>query len=198
MMNNSAFQNVLTFVSLTALPLAVSTIVAEARGIGVGHQSQMQLLSAGRATNPQQMRSLLLDGGVDHCTTLNCGAVFINGKSQRNTSSGSIPFTTEIYAGANECLRLEVTYQSSLLHLRPADMKIVLVSPSGSVWMNDHVSESRPVVTAITDVEGHYTVQINQSTDLAPMNSVQDFGLAYGRYVVGTPVNCPKPAKANL
>ena len=144
------------------------------------------------------MKSLVYDGRVDNCDLVNCGAVFINGYVQRNSIGDSIPYTAEIYAGANECLRLEVTYQATQVPAQPAGMRIVLVSPTGSIWRNGDLSDTRPVVTARTDVKGHYTVQINHSNDLQPGNSVQNFGLAYGRYVLGTPVNCPTPAVATF
>ena len=77
-------------------------------------------------------------------------------------------------------------------------MQIVLISPAGSIWKNDDSNDTRPVITARTNAKGHYTVQISQSNGLQPTNSVLNFGLAYGRYVLGTPVNCPNPAAATM
>lgn len=193
----SILKNVLAFASMTALPLALSTPLAKARGVGVAPTS-MQTVSVGRATNPGQVKSLIYDRGVDSCNVLNCGAVFISGQSQRNNFGDSIPFTAEIYADANECLRLEVNYLVTKVPAPAADMQIVLVSPTGSIWRNDDSNYTRPIVTARTDVKGHYTVHVNQSKGLPPMNSVQTFGLSYGRYIIGTPVNCPNPVVATF
>ncbi|MGH8610816.1 MAG: hypothetical protein ACREYF_01910 [Gammaproteobacteria bacterium] len=52
MPQDAILKNVMTFVSMTALPLALWTASAEARGVGVGHQSRVQdVRSVGRATN---------------------------------------------------------------------------------------------------------------------------------------------------
>jgi hypothetical protein len=52
MPQDSILKNVMTFVSMTALPLALCTSFAEARGVGVGHESRVQdVRSVGRATN---------------------------------------------------------------------------------------------------------------------------------------------------
>ena len=194
----SSLKNVVAFASTTALALALYTPLAKARGVGGGHHTSTQTTAVGRATNPPQMKSLTYDTGVDNCDAVNCGAVFINGQTQRNNAGDSIPFTAEIYADANECLRLAVTYQATKAQVQPTGVRIVLVSPSGSIWRNGDPNDARPVVTARTDVKGHYTVQISHSNDLHPGNFVQNFGLAYGRYVLGTPVNCPTPSAATF
>jgi hypothetical protein len=77
-------------------------------------------------------------------------------------------------------------------------MHIVLVSPIGSIWRNDDLNDTLAVITARTDVKGHYTVQINYSGGLQQINSIQNFGVSYGRYILGTPVNCPTPAVATF
>jgi hypothetical protein len=150
--------------SVSVVTLALGAAFAEARGVGAGHQTTIQTAAVGRATNPSQMKSLIYDAVVDNCDALNCGAVFMNGNSQRNNLGDLVPFTAEVYADANECLRLEVIYQDTKVPPQPADtyMRIVLVSPIGSVWRSDNSYNTRPVVTARTDVKGHYTVQINK------------------------------------
>ncbi len=184
----------LTFTSV--VPLALTAGIVEGRGIGVGKQSQMTLSNAGRAMNPPQTRSLMIDTEVDSCTASNCGAVQFSGTVQRNNSGDSIPFTADLYADANECLRVQVTYRAPDKRPQPAEMRILLVSPSGSVWKNGGSADSHPAVTALTDVKGHYTLHVNASRGLQPMNSVENFGLSYGRYAPGTAVNCPAPAGA--
>jgi hypothetical protein len=50
----SILRNVMTLVSITALPLALYTALAEARGVGITHQSQAQeTTSAVRAAKPR-------------------------------------------------------------------------------------------------------------------------------------------------
>lgn len=198
MPRHSILKNAVAFASMTALALAFYTPIAKARGVGGGHQTSMHSTAVGRAMNPPQMRSLSYDSTVDNCDALNCGAVFINGETQRTTAGDSIPYTAEIYADANECLRLDVTYEATKVPVQPTGMRIVLLSPTGSIWRNDDLNATRPLVTARTDVKGHYTVQISHSNELQPSNSVQNFGFAYGRYVLGTPLNCPTPAAATF
>jgi len=192
------FKNVVTFACMTALPLALYTAVAKARGVGAGKQTSRLTTAVGRAMNPAPLKSLIYDGEVDNCEALNCGAVSINGQSQRNNFGDAIPFTAEIYADANECVRLEVTHQAAKLPPQRAAMRIVLVSPTGSIWRDEGLNNTRPMITARTDVKGHYTVQINYSGGLQQTNSIQNFGLSYGRYVIGTPVNCPTPVVATF
>jgi hypothetical protein len=115
---------------------------------------------------------------------VNCGAVVLNGISQRNAVGDSVPFTAQLFADVGECMRLDVIGQN-------ADMEIVLVSPSGRTWRNDDFNGDRPLITAHGDVKGYYTVQINFFNGVPLVNSLQSFTLAYGRYVRGTANNCP-------
>jgi len=126
----------------------------------------------------------LIFDGLDNCTTLNCGAVVLNGISQRNAFGDSVPFVAQVFADVNQCMRLDVTSQT-------ADMEIVLVSPSGRVWRNDDANGDRPLIKARGDAKGYYTLQINFFNGIPSVNSVQLFTLAYGLYVPGTPNNCP-------
>ena len=182
----------LKLASMSVIPLALTAASAEARGVGVGHQAQMSSSHVGRVTNPLRMKSLVIDTAADGCTVLNCGAVLFSGVIERNSTVGSIPFTADLYADANECLRVELTYHRPQV----ADLKIVLVSPSGSIWKNEGSAGGRPVVTARTDIKGHYALHVNSPDGVQPMNSVQNIGLAYGRYIAGTAVNCPSPVGA--
>jgi hypothetical protein len=130
---------------------------------------------------------LIFDPALNACTTLNCNAVILNGISLKSSFGDSISYTSQVFAGAGECIRLDVFSES-------ADMKMVLVSPSGTVWRNDDRSpgsDLRPLITAQADVKGYYTVQINFWNGNQATNTLQFFSLAYGRYVVGTSTNCP-------
>src|SRR3954451_21109817 len=114
------------------------------------------IVTLSAAASQARAADLVFNGGVDSCTTLNCGAVVLNGIAVKNAFGDSVPFTSEVFGDVGNCIRLDVTAQSS-------DMEIVLVSPSGSVWRNDdRVSgDLRPLITARADVKGYYTVQIN-------------------------------------
>jgi hypothetical protein len=146
MQKDSINQYVMKLVSMSIVPLALTAASAEARGVGVGHQFQMSSSHAGRAMNPLQMKSLIIDADRRlHGVKLR-GGFFFSGVIQRNSTGDSIPFTADLYTDANECLRVELTYQRP----QPADLKVVLVSPSGSICKNDSSTDSRPVVTART------------------------------------------------
>jgi len=144
------------------------------------------IVTLSAAASQARAADLVFDGGVDSCTTLNCGAVVLNGIAVKNAFGDSVSFTSEVFSDVGNCIRLDVTAQSS-------DMQIVLVSPSGSVWRNDdRVSgDHRPLITARADVKGYYTVQINYYGGNQTINTGQWFTLAYGRYVPGTAANCP-------
>jgi hypothetical protein len=128
----------------------------------------------------------LIFDGVDNCTTTNCGAVFLNGISQRNAFGDSVPFVAQLFADVNQCMRLDVPSQT-------ADREIVLISPSGAIWRNDDFNSLRPLIMARADVKGYYTGQINYYNGAQPLDTVQLFTLAYGLYAPNTPNNCPSP-----
>ncbi|WP_375515072.1 hypothetical protein [uncultured Nostoc sp.] len=135
--------------------------------------------------------STIFDPVVDNCTTVNCGSVDISGISEKNAFGDSVPFIVQVFGDANECIRLDVVFQS-------ADTKIVLVSPSGKIWSNDDTNGTRPLVVAIGDVKGYYTVQINYYNGNQAINSGQAFTLAYGRYVSTNSANCSSPTVSAL
>jgi hypothetical protein len=136
--------------------------------------------------NTSYAADLIYEQPLNTCTTLNCNAVVLNGISLKNAFGNSISYTSQVFASAGECIRLDVFSES-------ADMKMVLVSPSGAVWRNDDRSpgDLRPLITAQADVNGYYTVQINFYDGNQATNTLQTFSLAYGRYAVGTSTNCP-------
>lgn len=78
----------------------------------------------------------------------------------RHHDTQAIPFTAQLYSSGGECLRLDVTAQV-------ADLEITLVSPSGAVWRNDNrgvgANPTLPLLKAITDVDGWYTVHVSQT-----------------------------------
>src|SRR5688572_23123717 len=77
------------------------------------------------------------------------GTVFSFGPSAR-------PWVAQVFAAANECLRLDVTTQFT-------DLEIVAVAPNGSVFRNDDraAGDNRPLVNIRpTPNNGWYTVSI--------------------------------------
>src|SRR5947207_3068793 len=63
---------------------------------------------------------------VNTCTTVNCGARVMSGTYQ-NDGLNSNPFIMQVFAYANECLRLDITVQT-------ADLEAVLISPDGRIY----------------------------------------------------------------
>jgi hypothetical protein len=134
---------------------------------------------------------LIYSPGPSNCTRTNCVGPVLNGISMKNINGDSISFTTQVFADAGECVRLDVTNED-------VPMKMVLVSPSGTFWPNDGrtAADPRPLIMARADVRGYYTVQINVSPkSQQPVNSLQGFTLDYGRYVYGNAFNCPSPIR---
>jgi hypothetical protein len=92
------------------------------------------------------------------------------------------PFILQIYTGGGECVRLDVTNQTH-------DLEMILISPTGRIWRNDdraYPNDRRPLIKAITDINGWYTLQVSHYTG---GNVIADFTLRYGRYNSGNP-NC--------
>jgi hypothetical protein len=120
-------------------------------------------------------------------TVINSNAQLIQGISERNsTNTQAIPFIAQVYSSGNECVRLEVTDQGA------QDLEIVLVSPDGLVWRDDDsAGNNRPLVKAITNVDGWYTVHVSQ---YAGGCCATVFQLRYGRYNNGNP-NCASPTQ---
>lgn len=124
------------------------------------------------------------------CTTLNCAASTIQGrfgKSERccGFANYSLPWVANVFAGANECLRLHVTSQST-------DSEMVVLSPAGTdVWRSNNGGGTCPtcpqlrIFTGVAQA-GWYTVQIGQPDGVGLEGT---FVLRYGRYPSTNP-NC--------
>jgi hypothetical protein len=128
---------------------------------------------------------------VQGCTTPECGATVLSGqlnKSDRCCGFANlpIPWTVQLYARPNDCLRLRVTSQ-------PANTELVAIAPaSRRTWRNDN-SGIAPCPTCPLLVirpsaieEGWFFVQVNQTLG-APVTG--NFVLKYARYAPGNP-NC--------
>lgn len=160
---------------------------------GLGRYFAVTAVAAASIAVASPARATTIGDYLSTCTSLNCEAIMLNGISNKNAYGDSLPFTTSVFADVNECLRLDVTAET-------ADMRIVLVSPSGARWnVDDRVpGDVRPLITARSDVKGYYTVQINYYTGNQPLDTTQAFTLAYGRYNIGNTGNCPTPMSPNL
>ena len=79
----------------------------------------------------------------------------INGTTETTANGNVDPFMVEVFAGANECLRIAVTFQG-------ADLEATLVSPDGRTWRDDDSGGgNRPLVKAITVSRGWHVLRIS-------------------------------------
>jgi hypothetical protein len=116
------------------------------------------------------------------CTSINCSSQSIHGTYHSDSLGDRDPFILQIYSFGDECVRLDVTNETH-------DLEMVLISPTGRIWRNDdraYPDNRRPLIKAITDVSGWYTLQISHYTGA---DVIADFTLRYGRYNAGNP-NC--------
>ncbi len=116
-----------------------------------------------------------------NCTGINCSSQYIYGTYHSDAAGDRDPFILQVFTSGGECVRLDVIQQTR-------DLEIVLISPTGRIWRNDDRSSTnrRPLIKAITDVNGWYTLQVSHfnGADL-----IADFTLRYGRYASDNP-NC--------
>jgi hypothetical protein len=118
------------------------------------------------------------------CTSLNCGSTAIRAQTLAS-GPGALPFTTQVLAGAGECLRIDATAQTT-------DTELVLVSPDGTLWRNDDTTGLLPEIRADpTPVAGWYEVHLNHFAGSAVDATAT---IRYGRYNSGN-VNCRSPSQ---
>jgi len=122
------------------------------------------------------------------CTSINCSSQSIHGTYHSDALGDRDPFILQIYSFGDECVRLDVTNATDAVTGLPQDLEMVLISPTGRIWRNDDRSASdfRPLIRAITDINGWYTLQVSH---FAGADVIADFTLRYGRYNSGNP-NC--------
>ncbi len=84
------------------------------------------------------------------------------------------PAVYQVYAGANECLRIVGTAQT-------VDVEATLISPNGTVWRNDDgvPGTTLPLIKAVTSGAGWYTLQISHYSG---SGSNGTFTVNVGRY----------------
>ncbi|MEJ8572095.1 hypothetical protein [Microbaculum marinum] len=122
---------------------------------------------------------------VTNCKDRNCNAMEIGGTVPGFLAS-ALPWTTQLYAGPGECLRLEVTSQE-------ADLEMRVVSPDGTnTWSSDDSAMAPCPLCPLAAIktrktDGWYTVHVGEWGG----ESVQaNFTLAYGRYRRQANPNC--------
>jgi hypothetical protein len=114
------------------------------------------------------------------CTSINCSSQSIHGTYHSDAAHDRDPFILQIYSSGDECVRLDVTAETR-------DLEMVLISPTGRIWRNDDIfDDPRPLIEAITDINGWYTLQVSHFNGA---DVIADFTLRYGRYDLGNP-NC--------
>lgn len=114
------------------------------------------------------------------CQTTNCGsASFVAVYYQK------IPFTIDVWAGSNECLRIDPPTSKSV------DLQITVISPTGEIFTSDDRSQTdlRPLIKIDPTVNGAYSATIVEKS-----GKNVDFRLRVGNYATGN-VNCKNPTQ---
>ena len=121
---------------------------------------------------------------LDTGAGINAGAVRVDGAVFSTPSGEALPWNVTVFAGAGECLRLDVRGGDAT-----QDLELVVVSPEGTVYTNDNRVPNDPnpaVRIARAPSGGWYTVRVANANGLAIAGR---FMLFYGRYVGGN-ANC--------
>src|SRR6516165_11298979 len=109
---------------------------------------------------PAMAGSRIWDNTFSTCGTINCSSLIIPG-TVTNPSGNNDPFEIQVFAAANECVRLEVTQS-----IQGVDLEMVVRAPNGSIYRNDDGNGGgvfhNPVVKINgTPNAGWYSVSIN-------------------------------------
>ena len=129
--------------------------------------------------------SRIWDNSFSGCTGINCSSLTIPG-TVTNPSNNNDPFELQVFAGANECVRIEVVQS-----IQGVDLETVVRAPNGSIYRNDDGSGGGAFNNPLVKINGApnsgwYSVSINHWNGFA---SYADFVLTYGRYPLNNP-NC--------
>ncbi len=102
---------------------------------------------------------------------------------ESNANNNTDPFVVQIFSSGNECVRLEVVFQS-------ADMEMTLISPVGTIWQDDDGGVgTQSLLKVITNVRGWYPLILSH---FSGASLISDFDLQYGRFPV-TSTQCSNP-----
>ena len=123
------------------------------------------------------------------CEEINCGARPFGG-TVLSFPPYAYPWTAELFAHRNQCLRFDVIEQA-------ADLELIVIAPGGQVFGNDDKGTSPcptcPLVKiAQTPLGGWYTVRVGQGNGSAVNAS---FTMMVSQYPLGNP-NCADPTAA--
>lgn len=134
--------------------------------------------------------SRIWDNTVSTCATNNCSSLTVPGTAT-NPAGNNDPFEIQVYAAANECVRLEVVQS-----VQGVDLETVVRAPNGNIYRNDDGSGGGVFNNPLVKINGApnsgwYSVSINHWNGAA---SYADFVLTYGRY----PLNNPNCAGASI
>ncbi len=126
------------------------------------------------------------------CPGRNCGSQTIRGQYRRTE-----PFVIQVFAIQGNCLRLDVTTQSSDMSMRVIGPYLIF-----DRWFNDDYPNQAELMKPLPDDQrprivvdpvprtGFYTVLLNFFNGLGPGGS---FTLRYGIYNTGNVNNCSDP-----
>ena len=79
----------------------------------------------------------------------------VNGLVGDSSNGNRDPFVVQLFSSGNECLRIAGVSQD-------ADLEATLISPTGRTWQDDDGNGlNRPLIKAITDVRGWYTLEMS-------------------------------------
>lgn len=128
----------------------------------------------------------IYDTTVGTCATANCSSI-VMGATLLSLGTGSAgQWVQEVYAGAGQCVRLDVTSEFT-------DLAMDVVSPDGTIYDNDQgggACTNCPIIKiASAPKTGWYTVTVSQFQGSAAEGN---FVFAYGRYPAGN-ANCSSP-----
>lgn len=137
---------------------------------------------------PAMAGSRVWDNTSSTCGSVNCSSLTIPG-TVTNPAGNNDPFEIQVYAAANQCLRIEVTQS-----VQGVDLETVVRAPNGSIYRNDDGSGGGVFANPLVKINGTpnsgwYSVSINHWNGTA---SYADFVMAYGRYNLNN-VNCSAP-----
>lgn len=156
----------------------------------MNHVARLMVLGVvSLAAAPSLADTQLLDA-PNACTVINCNATFVPGALvafAQNVGEAAAQWTGSVFAGQDECMRLQVLQQS-------VNLKMTVVAPNGTVYRNDNsgasVCSTCPLVKIRpVPVPGWYTVNISHATGVG-LDTF--FVMTYSRYPGGNP-NCASP-----
>ena len=141
------------------------------------------LASAGALSVGQASATQIFHPSPNSCVADNCNAVSLGGTVNSVVGGRAGPWTIEVFAGQNQCLRLSTTQTGSV-----ANLELVVAAPNGNVYRN--TGAPNPLVKFVALNSGWHTVSISEAASAA---IERDFELIYGVYTNAGNPNCANP-----